>query len=92
MGVHFHQKASNFTKSKEKKNDSPWGFPVGSRPSSCGISAEFTVFTNSCFCSLNEDDNGIDFNNVHFETHFQKFAFSGPFVNETSKCIKPFPF
>ncbi len=33
---------------------------------------------NSRFCSLHGDDSSIVLKNVHFETHFQKFTFSGP--------------
>ncbi len=35
---------------------------------------DFTVFTNL----LTWGDTGIVFKNMHFETCFQKFAFSGP--------------
>jgi len=48
---------------------------------------DVTFFTNLHFCSLHREDN------LHLETHFQKFAFAGPEkhrcrVNERPKCIK----
>lgn len=59
-------------------------------------SSQASVFTNPCFCSLHGDGNSIDFKNLHCETHFHKFAFSGPqsviIVNERPKRIKSFPF
>ncbi len=32
----------------------------------------------SPFCISHRDSNGIVFKNLYFETHFQKFALSGP--------------
>ncbi len=37
-----------------------------------------TDFINSNFNCLQENDNGIVFKKLHFETRFHKFAFSGP--------------
>jgi len=33
---------------------------------------DITVFTNLCICSLQRDDNGIVFKNLHFETSVLK--------------------
>ncbi len=33
---------------------------------------DFTIFTNSCFCRLHRDNNGIAFKNLLFEIRFQK--------------------
>jgi len=54
---------------------------------------DVTVSTNSRFSSLHAGDNGIIFKNVHFETHFQKFAFSGPPLSWkwTAKSHTKFP-
>jgi len=38
---------------------------------------DVTIFTNSRFCSLHGDDNAIIFKNLHFETRFHTFVFSG---------------
>ncbi len=49
----------------------------------CGLSSNwsyaypYTVFTNVRFCSLYWDNSSIIFKNLHFETYFWKFVFSG---------------
>lgn len=42
-------------------------------------------YTNSRFCSLHKDHNGIAFKNLHFEAHFQKIEFSSPKTPLSSK-------
>ncbi len=56
-----------------------------------------TDFINSNFNCLQENDNGIVFKKLHFETRFHKFAFSGPpkhtcHVNERPKTQKKISF
>ncbi len=39
---------------------------------------DFSILKSWHFCSLYRDVNSIIFENLHFETHFQKLAFSEP--------------